>query len=64
MCFFLIKLKLKVIPFNKIQIDISKFKVDLTKKPSDMKTNENSLRDIIHNWEVRNLLSLLNRVLL
>ncbi len=38
--------------------------MDLTKKPSDMKTNENSLRDIIHNWEVRNLLSLLNRVLL
>jgi len=34
------------------KIDVMKFKVDLTKRPSDMKTTENILYDIIPNWNV------------
>jgi hypothetical protein len=34
------------------KIDVAKFKVDLSKKPSDMKTNEQTLKDIIPNWDV------------
>ena len=34
------------------KIDVMKFKVDLTKKPSDMKTNEYTLKDIVPNWDV------------
>lgn len=35
------------------KIDVMKFKVDLTKKPSEMKTNEYTLRDIVPNWDVK-----------
>ena len=34
------------------KVDVKSFKVELTKKPSDMKTSNSTLRDIVPNWDV------------
>lgn len=37
------------------KIEETRFKVDLTKRPSDLRTTESTLQDLIPNWNVNSI---------